>query len=225
LISQYLQRWNGSFFERTSLRDLGLIVHLGHQGKPCPFLGRVLDKFTVVHTNGIHTVRVRLCACHGYGDRSHAKFQLLRCSWLPASTEEPQTAFTFEVLDTYLLLSLQGKLSQEDYYLSTTRHTDNTGLDPPKVRVLKFPHSYADFSKERYREFRLAVRIWGHLMLLKRSGRAHELEGVDGTKPGQCAIECPVCPHPGRNIPSDWDEAPEDIKYDFSSFSTSGLRH
>jgi CxC2 like cysteine cluster associated with KDZ transposases len=127
----YPQRWNGSFFMRTSLRDLDLIVHLGHQGMPCPFLGRVLDNFTVVHTNGIHTVKVRLCAC--YGERSQPKFQLLRCSWLPASTEDPHTAFTFDVLNAYHLLSLQGKVSREDYYLSISRHTDNTGLDPPKV--------------------------------------------------------------------------------------------
>jgi hypothetical protein len=127
----YPQRWNGSFFVRTSLRDLNLIVYLGHQGMPCPFLGRVLDKFTVVHMNGIHTVKVRLCAC--YGERSQPKFQLLRYSWLPASTEDLQTAFTFEVLNAYHLLSLQGKVSREDYYLSISRHTDNTGLDPPKA--------------------------------------------------------------------------------------------
>ena len=119
---------------RTSLRDLGLTVYLGHEGKPCPFLGRVLDRFTVVHTNRIHTVKIQLCSCHG--DRSHAKFQLLRCSWLPATTEDPQTAFTFDILDSYLLLSLQGKVSREDYYVSISRHTDNTGVDPPKVRNL-----------------------------------------------------------------------------------------
>jgi hypothetical protein len=50
-------------------------------------------------------------------------------------------------------------------------------------------------------------------MLLKRSGRGHEPEGVEGTKPGQCAVECPVCPHPGRNVPLDWHKAPENIKY------------
>lgn len=116
---------------RTSLRDLGLVVYLGHQGKPCPFPGRVVDNFTVVHTNGIHTVKVQLCACHG--KHLETKFQLLRCSWLPASTGDPRTAFTFVVLNSYHLLSLQGKISREDYYLSISRHTDNTGLDPPKA--------------------------------------------------------------------------------------------
>jgi hypothetical protein len=131
LISRTLQQWNGSFFVRTSLRDVGLVVHLGHQGLPCSFIGRILDKFTVVHTNGIHTVKVRFCAC--YGEDSQPKFQLLRCSWLPASAEDPHTAFTFEVLNAYHLLSLQGKVSREDYYLSISRHTDNTGIDTPKA--------------------------------------------------------------------------------------------
>jgi hypothetical protein len=88
----------------------------------------------VLHTNGIHTVKIKLCAC--YGSRSLGKFQFLQCSWMPATTEDPQTAFMFDVLDSYLLLSLQGKVSREDYYLSFFRHTDNTGLDPPKVRNL-----------------------------------------------------------------------------------------
>jgi hypothetical protein len=130
-ISRTSQRWNGSFFVRTTLRDLGLVVHLGHQGLPCSSPGRILDNFTVVHTNGIHTVKVRFCACHE--EWLPPKFQLLRCAWLPASTQDPHTAFTFEVLNAYNLLSLQGKVSREDYYLSISRHTDNTGLDPPKV--------------------------------------------------------------------------------------------
>jgi hypothetical protein len=142
------QEWNGSFFKRVSLRDLGLTVYLEHQGKPCPFPGRVLDNFTVVHTNGVHSLKIRLCACYCDGDRSHEKFQLLRCSWLPATTEIPQTAFTFDVLDSYFLLSLQGKVSREDYYLSIARHTDNTGLDPPKVRSFTAAnYFYADFTR------------------------------------------------------------------------------
>ncbi|KAH9983825.1 hypothetical protein BJV77DRAFT_1062348 [Russula vinacea] len=182
-----IEKWNGLFFVRTSLRDLGLTVYLGHEGKPCPFLGQVLDRFTVVHTNGIHT-----------------------CSWLPATMEDPQTAFTFDILNSYLLLSLQGKVSREDYYVSISRHTDNTGVDPPK---------------DRYTEFLCTVQIWEHLMLLKRSGRGHELEGVEGTKPGQCAVECPVCPHPGRNVPLDWNMAPENIKWKYRLILTNKERN
>lgn len=30
---------------------------------------------------------------------------------------------------------------------------------------------------------------------------------------GTLALECPACPHPGRNLPQGWDEASEDTKY------------
>ena len=61
------------------------------------------------------------------------------------------------------------------------------------------------------------------MKLLKRSGRGHEPEGIEGTKPGQCAVECPVCPHPGRNLSLNWNEAPEDIKYVIPTFQLPSL--
>jgi hypothetical protein len=82
---------------------------------------------------------------------------------------------------------------------------------------------YADFTKERYTEFLRTVRIWEHLLLLKRSGRGHEPEGVEGTEPGQCAVECPVCPHPGRNVPLEWNKAPENTRCGPTTFLTSGV--
>lgn len=115
------------FFIRMSLCNLGLTIYLGHQGKPCPYVGHV----GVIHTNSIHNVKVLLCSCHDY--HLQAKFQLLWCSWLPATMEDLQTAFTFDVLNSYVLLSLQGKVSQEDYYVFISCHTNNVGLDPPKV--------------------------------------------------------------------------------------------
>jgi hypothetical protein len=71
----------------------------------------------------------------------------------------------------------------------------------------------ADFAKDRYTEFLRAIQIWEHLKLLKRGGRGHEPDGVDGTKPGQCAVECPACPHPGRNIPPEWERRSENERY------------
>ncbi|KAF8460869.1 hypothetical protein DFH94DRAFT_603240, partial [Russula ochroleuca] len=38
---------------------------------------------------------------------------------------------------------------------------------------------------------------------------------IEGTKPGQCTVECPVCPHPRRNVPLDWNMAPENIKWKY----------
>jgi hypothetical protein len=44
--------------------------------------------------------------------------------------------------------------------------------------------------------------------MLKRGGRGHEDSGVKGTQPGALAVVCPACPHPGINLPNDWESAP-----------------
>ncbi|KAG2347667.1 hypothetical protein BDR05DRAFT_865926, partial [Suillus weaverae] len=31
-----ISQWTGGFFEDTSLTKIGLEIHIGHQGKPCP---------------------------------------------------------------------------------------------------------------------------------------------------------------------------------------------
>jgi hypothetical protein len=64
-----------------------------------------------------------------------------------------------------------------------------------------------------YRQFLTVIRLWRHLKLLKRSGRGHDPAGAKGTQPGQCAVECPACPHPGRNLPPDWMNAPDSRRY------------
>ena len=44
-------------------------------------------------------------------------------------------------------------------------------------------------------------------MTLKRAGRGHDPAGVQNTPPGSLTVECPACPHPGRNLPDNWDQA------------------
>ncbi|KAG1726729.1 uncharacterized protein EDB91DRAFT_1061499 [Suillus paluster] len=54
---------------------------------------------------------------------------------------------------------------------------------------------------------------WRHLKILKRSGRGHDPSGIDGTAEGECAVLCPACPHPGKNLPADWKDAPRQWLY------------
>src|ERR1700730_4513596 len=49
--------------------------------------------------------------------------------------------------------------------------------------------------------------------MLKRAGRGHDPAGVDATEPGECALKCPACPQPERNLPDGWEDAPEAIKW------------
>lgn len=48
--------------------------------------------------------------------------------------------------------------------------------------------------------------MWRNLMALKQGGRAHDAGGVDETTKGELMVECPACPHPGRNLPDDWEK-------------------
>ncbi|KAG2092145.1 uncharacterized protein F5147DRAFT_748044 [Suillus discolor] len=49
-------KWNGQYFERTSLKDIGLRVQLGHSDMTCACPVRGHTDFLVLHVNGIHRV-------------------------------------------------------------------------------------------------------------------------------------------------------------------------
>ena len=70
----------------------------------------------------------------------------------------------------------------------------------------------ASISQDRYEQFLPAIRIWRHLKMLKRAGRGHDPAGVKATLASECAVECPACPHPGRNLPAGWENAPESVR-------------
>ncbi|OBZ73874.1 hypothetical protein A0H81_05915 [Grifola frondosa] len=62
--------------------------------------------------------------------------------------------------------------------------------------------------KDRYPTFLRLIHMWRHLKLLKRLGRGHDPAGIGATEMGSCAVLCPACPHPGKNLPDDWQGAP-----------------
>ena len=57
------------------------------------------------------------------------------------------------------------------------------------------------------------VREWRHIQLLKRMGRGHDSMGAAGTKEGECAVLCPACPQPGKNLSTNWQRQPENKQY------------
>ena len=116
-----------------SLRALGLVLHLGHGGNPCPTPGDFKRNFTVMHSNGIHVVNISFCGCNNEIGASHSRIQLLRARLLPASIDAPRTAFSFDVLNSFHLITLQGKTSAYHYYLSIAHQTDNVGLSNQPV--------------------------------------------------------------------------------------------
>lgn len=127
------QHWTGSYFRPSTLRSLGLEIQLGHHGGSCPIPGELRRDFTVVHTNGVHSVDVRFCGCSSSYGASYPRIQLLRASWLPASLDSPRTATTFDCLQTFHVLTLQSKVSAYDYYLSIAHLSDSIGCSDQKV--------------------------------------------------------------------------------------------
>ncbi|OBZ76107.1 hypothetical protein A0H81_03923 [Grifola frondosa] len=60
--------------------------------------------------------------------------------------------------------------------------------------------------------------MWRHLKLLKRAGRGHDPAGISAIAEGSCAVLCPSCPHPGKNLPDDWASAPPSRKWLYTLF-------
>lgn len=57
------------------------------------------------------------------------------------------------------------------------------------------------------------IREWRHLKMLKRAGRAYHPEGIaagiQATPRDGCALLCPACPQPGKNLPDGWENDPD----------------
>lgn len=118
---------------------LGLVVQLGHDGANCPSPSLVQVDFVVLDLSGLHLMNVRHCECHHLAGGSRHHTQFLRLQWFPSTVQRPRSAFTFDVLDTFHLMTLQGKLSAYDFYHSLVRKTDNTGLIKMKVSLFIHP--------------------------------------------------------------------------------------
>ncbi|KAJ7431013.1 hypothetical protein B0H11DRAFT_2165862 [Mycena galericulata] len=189
-----IERWTGTFFERISLKSMGLRVQLGHSAyTTCANPRAGHEEFIVLNWNGLHTVAVDFCGCanaHAAGTRRQ---QLLRRSWYPSTHAEPQTAATFRVLEMFHIMTLQGKVTTYDFYSGLEKMSDNTGMHK---------------MKDRYKSFMRMMRQWRHLVMLKRAGRGNDTERkVAETKAGELAVVCPACPQPGVNLPEDWAAA------------------
>ncbi|KAJ7739347.1 hypothetical protein B0H16DRAFT_1465303 [Mycena metata] len=199
-----VEMWTGEMFEATTLKALGLRIQLGHWdpadprcGAPDPASG---EAFVIVDNGGVHEVALDFCGCGG-GSKPR---QLLRAGFYPATGGNPRTAATFGVLRRFHLISLESKCSAYEFYHSLARGTNNTGLAP--------------LAKDRYHEFMRMTREWRNLQMLKRSGRGHDPSGPKGTASGECALLCPACPHPGKNLPEGWKNCAESKKFLYALF-------
>ena len=135
LTEQWLKKWNGTFFEYSPLKDLGLWMQLGHTiGEKCLNPEWAADDdFTVISTHGIQTVAIDFCGC-GKSSQDHVIW-LLRACLFPATIKYPKTAATFDCLETFKKLSYVSKVSAFEFYHTASRLTDDTGTKTLKVSL------------------------------------------------------------------------------------------
>ena len=118
---------------------------MGHGGSPCPAKDNNIPpyKLVVISMTGIHNIKIHWCRCsQSIGKASEHIFQLLRMRWFPASSRRPATVVTFDCLDIFHKITVQGKLTGYDFYQSLVHLTDNTDLDPPRVSFVWFSLYY-----------------------------------------------------------------------------------
>ncbi|KIK39195.1 hypothetical protein CY34DRAFT_25361 [Suillus luteus UH-Slu-Lm8-n1] len=206
-----ISQWTGSFFQETSLIKVGLHIHLAHNSTPCPssstdyssdvfqwsdtdddidhdypegpFIPPVRDPhqlaITVVDKSGVHSLSICYCHCPGALSRD---MQLFQAGLFPASFTRLKTAFTFAVLDDFLLDNLECGTLAMNYYNKIRRLTSSI-----------FPLMVPDC----YRELMRAARQWQQCKLYKWHGFAHK---ADQPKDGELTLFCPACPQPGINL-------------------------
>ncbi|KAJ7865586.1 hypothetical protein B0H14DRAFT_2347884, partial [Mycena olivaceomarginata] len=203
LPTHWIQEWNGSFFECQSLKELKLVVQLGHPpGTGCQNPVKTAKNFVVIGVTGIHYVDLSFC---NYDSRVERRQQLMRASLWPVTARDPPTCTTFAVVHLFQILSCQGKVSAHNFLWSLELLTNNDGRSPVPV------------------PFRHIVRQYWITVIMKRAGRGHAPSGVNRMVQGKLALPCHTCPQP--NLPEGWDrinqeEMPEDLHYNFFLFIT-----
>ncbi|KAI0066772.1 hypothetical protein BV25DRAFT_1867938 [Artomyces pyxidatus] len=195
-----VQKWNGSFFADYSLARAGFILQLGHDGLSCPNPRPHTTTLTVIDITGIHKIYVKFCDCAD-SRTANNYIQVLRARLWPATVKRPRTATTLRTCKLFHALTLQGKTNAYDFWNALCRITNSSGLRRPK---------------NHYKDFIRTMRCFRNLRMAKRGGRAHDPGGIDRTDLGELVVECPACPHPGRNLPDGWEDAPESEKWKYA---------
>jgi hypothetical protein len=123
------QIWNTQFWQQIPLGELGLVIHVRHDGRPCP-AARTTMKFILVNGTGLHRFNLAFCGCKILDPH----IQLLRSGFYPSTEEQPRSAWSFSFLDTFHKITLQGKLPLYDYYLSVLHLSNNASTTDVLVR-------------------------------------------------------------------------------------------
>ncbi|KAL0571336.1 hypothetical protein V5O48_010634 [Marasmius crinis-equi] len=196
-----IEEWNGSFFEKTALRKLGMSIQLCHlAGEKCKFPRAAKSGFVVVDFDCIQTVDIFYCGCQDPATVGCPWQQLFRSQLFPAIVLTPHTAFTFRCIKLLHALTLHGKVTTYDFYRTIEDSTDIADIDdgPTLTRVL---------------------RMFWYLRMLKRGGIGSSMNpDLDNVTSGSLAVVCPACPRPEINLPENWLDIVKEKQFLFYKF-------
>ncbi|KAG2109773.1 hypothetical protein BD769DRAFT_1630399 [Suillus cothurnatus] len=199
----WISQWNGKFFKQSCLAHVGLVTHLGHDGRQCPVLTDMWDLFDGEEPEDrLDPKDLPSVSGPEFQPKENTMvivdnpdIQMFRHGFFPASFNRPKTVFTFQVLDDFLLDNLECGTSAMNYYSKLRRMTSSM-----------FSHLVLD----RYRELMRVARQWRQLKTMKWHGFGH---GSDSPTAGDLALFCLACPQPGINVSLSGDESLDDWKY------------
>lgn len=121
-----IEIWKGNCFLPTQLMQIGYLLYLGHNGGPCPYIPHHLQigtLLTIVDSSGVHEHKVVKCFCP---KSPEFYIQLLKQQLYPATISQPETAFTFSVLDNFYLDEMECKTSASNFFNKIRRITNNS---------------------------------------------------------------------------------------------------
>jgi hypothetical protein len=170
------------------MRQVGVVIQLGHGGKPCPRNSNQSDSFddpadqwedddeeeeeegtegadclqdiqpapgvydphgntimVIVDKSGVHHIPVHHCRCDGHATDD---MQLLEMGLFAASFKRIKTAFTFGVLDDFLMDNLECKTSALHYFSKLQR-----------VTCSAFPHTVPVSLLSRFMHLRSCIHV------------------------------------------------------------------
>ncbi|KAJ7225376.1 hypothetical protein GGX14DRAFT_386277 [Mycena pura] len=191
--------WTGEFWTDAKVHGaegVTAVYQLGHHGFPCAFPGR-RRSMVVLDVRGIFKVDIQYCNCEKAAHCNNLA-QLLGNAWYPATTIDPETCATFEVLEMFRLLNVIGNININDFVTTLERLTDPTHLSG---------------TPDRYKAFGRMSRQYNFLKRAKRAGRGHVNNGLQTTGPGELAVACWTCPQDGRNLPHGWRDVKDRYLY------------
>ncbi|KAI6113860.1 hypothetical protein EDD16DRAFT_1521058 [Pisolithus croceorrhizus] len=184
-----IQQWTVDFFKDSALHMTGLLLHLGHDGAPCPSASANVQATTSEHMQPVgmdegdgKTLTTFPSTFIPQWVQKSYHMQLFHTKLYPSTFERPSTAFTFLVLDDFLRDNVECGTSGINYYSKLCQVTSSV-----------FPHLIAD----QYQELLQVAQQWHLLKLLKWSGFQDD---KNGSTKGDLALFCAACPQPRINL-------------------------